>query len=89
MVKNHDDSDNSIYFEDVSSIYWADNRIKVLFDDKSIRELDLEEYVTSVVAAEMPAEFEAEALKAQAGSCEDVCLCKAKGSLQRERRCTP
>ncbi|HHV96762.1 MAG TPA: stage II sporulation protein D [Clostridiaceae bacterium] len=77
--KNHDDSDNSIYFEDVSSIYWADNRIKVLFDDKSIRELDLEEYVTSVVAAEMPAEFEAEALKAQAVAARTFAYARQKG----------
>ena len=35
-------------------------------EDKKIRELDLEEYLIGVVAAEMPAEFAVEALRAQA-----------------------
>jgi stage II sporulation protein D len=35
-------------------------------DDKMIRTMDLEEYIKGVVAAEMPASFELEALKAQA-----------------------
>jgi len=42
-------------------------RIKVYINqEKKVREMDLEEYIKGVVAAEMPAEFEMEALKAQA-----------------------
>lgn len=41
--------------------------IKVyLHEQKEIKEINLEDYVKSVVAAEMPAEFDMEALKAQA-----------------------
>lgn len=41
-------------------------KIKVLDDDKTITNLKLEEYIIGVVAAEMPASFNIEALKAQA-----------------------
>ena len=37
-----------------------------LEDEQEVRELDFEEYVACVVACEMPADFESEALKAQA-----------------------
>ncbi len=40
--------------------------VMVLFSDGDIREMTLERYVLGVVMAEMPAEFELEALKAQA-----------------------
>ena len=40
-------------------------QIKMLLSDGSIKFLPLEEYLIGVVAAEMPAEFEIEALKAQ------------------------
>ena len=46
----------------------ADNsqrRIPVLYEDGQIRELPLNDYLTSVVLAEMPVSFEEEALKAQ------------------------
>lgn len=43
------------------------SKIKIfLSKEKKIKELSLEEYVTGVVAAEMPAAFDIEALKAQA-----------------------
>jgi len=43
------------------------SKIKVFISkENKIKELSLEEYITGVVAAEMPAEFEIEALKAQA-----------------------
>lgn len=43
------------------------SKVKVFISkDNNIKELSLEEYVTGVVAAEMPAEFEIDALKAQA-----------------------
>jgi len=45
----------------------SDIKIKVYINElNTIEEMDLEEYVKGVVAAEMPAEFEIEALKAQA-----------------------
>lgn len=45
----------------------SEEKINVLFTaDGTVRELNLEEYLCGVVAAEMPAEFENEALKAQA-----------------------
>jgi stage II sporulation protein D len=45
----------------------ADTKIKVyLSKEDKIMEFDIEEYVRGVVAAEMPAEFDLEALKAQA-----------------------
>lgn len=40
--------------------------VRVLLPENKIKEIPLEEYLVGVVAAEMPAEFEAEALKAQA-----------------------
>ncbi len=43
------------------------SKVKVFISkENTIKELNLEEYVTGVVAAEMPAEFDVEALKAQA-----------------------
>jgi len=42
-----------------------DPRIKVLMPDGTVQSMKLEEYVVCVVLAEMPAEFETEALKAQ------------------------
>lgn len=40
--------------------------VQVLLEDGSVQSMDLEEYITGVVLAEMPAGFEIEALKAQA-----------------------
>ncbi len=42
------------------------NIVKIKKEDGSIKEIPFEEYIVGVVAAEMPAEFEMEALKAQA-----------------------
>ena len=43
------------------------NTIKLLHaDTKKVEEIDLDQYLYGVVSAEMPASFEAEALKAQA-----------------------
>lgn len=41
-------------------------RIPVLFTDGTVEEMELDTYLTGVVLAEMPAEFEFDALKAQA-----------------------
>lgn len=43
-----------------------DLQIRVLMPDGNVEKLPLEDYLTGVVAAEMPAAFEVEALKAQA-----------------------
>lgn len=40
--------------------------VAVLFSDGSIEQMDMDAYLTGVVLAEMPADFETEALKAQA-----------------------
>ena len=40
--------------------------VYVRMNDKQVAPMDLEAYITSVVLREMPAEFETEALKAQA-----------------------
>jgi len=41
-------------------------KIQVIMPDQTVRTMELEEYVTAVVLREMPADFELEALKAQA-----------------------
>ena len=43
-----------------------DNEIMIKLKDSTIDEIELEEYITGVVSAEMPASFSLEALKAQA-----------------------
>lgn len=42
------------------------HKIHLLMDDNSIQDLEIEQYIISVVLQEMPADFEMEALKAQA-----------------------
>lgn len=49
----------------LGSGYPKSPKVRMLGTDGQIRTLDLEEYLLGVVAAEMPAEFELEALKAQ------------------------
>jgi len=58
-----DDNKKIIKYEAMPKV----TKVKVFITKQNIiKELDLEEYVTGVVAAEMPAEFGIEALKAQA-----------------------
>lgn len=53
--------------EDTTYDYKKYNTIKLLHaDTKKVEEIDLDQYLYGVVSAEMPASFEAEALKAQA-----------------------
>lgn len=55
--------------------------IPVLQDDGTIRQIELDVYVTGVVLAEMPASFETEALKAQAVAARTYALkCSAEGN---------
>ena len=42
-----------------------ESKIPVLLQDSSIEMMDIDTYITAVVLAEMPADFEMEALKAQ------------------------
>ena len=44
----------------------APESIAVLMKDGSVEQMDMQDYLTGVVAAEMPADFHPEALKAQA-----------------------
>ncbi len=50
----------------------------LLHDSKKVAKVDLEEYVVSVVASEMPANFELEALKAQAVAARTYAISKAE-----------
>lgn len=62
----------------------ADDSIMVkVLKDKRVTKLPLEEYVKGVVAAEMPAEFELEALKAQAVAARTYILRELQGSKDR------
>lgn len=63
-VKKYDINPTDIIFDKKTT---GEVNIKVyITKEKKIKELSLEEYVRGVVAAEMPAEFEMEALKSQA-----------------------
>ena len=52
--------------ETVTETPAAQDTLRVLMPDGSVKEMDMEDYLWGVVAAEMPAAFEEEALKAQA-----------------------
>ena len=51
--------------------------VRVLMEDGAVEELAMDEYLWRVVAAEMPASFEQEALCAQAAACTDIGCCQA------------
>lgn len=56
--------------------------IGVLREDGSVENMDLEDYVTGVVLAEMPASFETEALKAQAVVARTYSLRRLEGNYK-------
>jgi len=59
---------------------WDGERlVRVLLDDGSVEEMTMSDYLWRVVAAEMPAAFEPEALKAQAVCARTYTLWKMKG----------
>lgn len=65
--KKYDISSNDIKYEEKEIAIKGKESVKVYDANKNeIKELPLEEYVKGVVAAEVPAEFNEEALKAQA-----------------------
>ena len=59
-------------------------KVKIKKDDNSIIEVPFEEYIIGVVAAEMPAEFELEALKAQAVAARSYVLKKIEQNKDKE-----
>lgn len=66
-INQNEQKQENIQEEQASYDYKQYNTIKLLHSDSSIiEELPLDEYLYSVVSAEMPASFEIEALKAQA-----------------------
>lgn len=66
----------------------APQRLRVLCGGE-VLEMDLEDYLTGVVAAEMPADFEAEALKAQAVAARTYALyCAETGRHKEADVCT-
>ncbi|MBM7622904.1 stage II sporulation protein D [Sporohalobacter salinus] len=58
--------------------------VKVTTEDNRIIELELEEYIKGVIAAEMPASFRLEALKAQAVAARSYILTRLQGTDKRE-----
>ena len=64
-VENKANSDNQ-EIEHIVYDYGAYKTIKVQMEDGSIVDMNLDEYLLGVVSAEMPAEYDIEALKAQA-----------------------
>ncbi|MBR2704617.1 MAG: stage II sporulation protein D [Clostridia bacterium] len=64
-IENKANSDNQ-EIEHIVYDYGAYKTIKVQMEDGSIVDMNLDEYLLGVVSAEMPAEYDIEALKAQA-----------------------
>ena len=58
--------------------------IKVLMEDGTVAVMDLEDYITGVVLAEMPASFEPEALKAQSVVARTYALRARNGKSKHE-----
>lgn len=58
------------------------NTINVKMKDENIKKLNLEDYVIGVVASEMPASFDTEALKAQAVAARTYALFKMDGNTK-------
>lgn len=57
----------------------GDRTISVYFkDENEVRQMDIEEYLTGVVAAEVPASFEEEAIKAQAVAARSYAVYRAQ-----------
>ena len=59
--------------------------IPVIFEDGTVRDMELDEYLTGVVLAEMPASFELEALKAQAVVARTYTLRAHRGKSKHEQ----
>ncbi|MCM8709742.1 stage II sporulation protein D [Clostridium sp. SYSU_GA19001] len=74
-IKQYNLNNNDILVKDIKKI----PKVKVYMEkEDKIVEMDLEEYVRGVVSAEMPAEFNIEALKAQAVAARTYVLSRMK-----------
>ena len=62
----------------------TNNIIRVKSEDGSVKEIPFEEYVKGVVAGEMPATFEEEALKAQAVASRSYAMYQIEGSKNKD-----
>lgn len=67
-INSFEVGEENIEVKESQGVYFPENgKVKMYNEEKkSIVEIDLEEYIAGVVASEMPAAFEEEALKAQA-----------------------
>jgi len=75
LKSSFDQKDKTIFFNDLE--------VNVLNELQEIENINLEEYVIGVVAAEMPASFHEEALKAQAVAARTYALYKIKNSKEK------
>jgi len=75
----------STVIEDIVPEEKEDVKIRVYVKDKGeVEEMSLEEYLKGVVAAEMPADFELEALKAQAVAARTYAYGRIKNSIRQK-----
>lgn len=67
-IQNNKISESKVFTEEEKSIYFPENgQVLLYIREKGITvKLDLEDYITGVVASEMPANFDEQAIKAQA-----------------------
>lgn len=72
----NDNTDNS---EEISG-----EKISVMRDDETVDQMEINNYLTGVVLCEMPAEFEFEALKAQAVVARTYALRRSSGASKHE-----
>lgn len=66
------------------SFFSEEKNIKIKDEENNISELNIEEYLIGVLAAEMPASFEIEALKAQAVAARTYALYKIEHSANKD-----
>lgn len=70
--------------KDTNHSFFSDEKIKIKDEKNNISEINLEEYLIGVLAAEMPASFEEEALKAQAVAARSYALYKIKHTKNQD-----
>lgn len=68
--------------EKANHSFFNEKTIKIKTEENKIKELNLEEYLIGVLAAEMPASFEEEALKAQAVASRSYALYKIQHTTE-------
>lgn len=77
-------TENTEQTEDVQETTAAEDKfyISVLLKDGTVKDMELENYISGVVLAEMPADFEKEALKAQAVVARTYALKRHRGETK-------